>query len=446
MSQQEVVPPHNLEAEKAVLGCVLVNDALVNKVLSIIQPDHFYRDGHSCIWNAMVDMVARNESIDALTLRDELIRRNELDRSGGVAYISSLTDGIPKAANIVSYASIVRDCYQMRQVLQVSEWMKQECKTESVPSRLVSEASSRLSRIVQSISSGAVQFGDAVMDYVSSLISGDAPKPTATGYTDLDRLISGLRPKTLSIVAARPSVGKTAFSLGMADSLASRGNATVFFSLEVSIEQLSAQVLGWRSGVPTADMESGQVSEESYRRVAQASDTFSDYPLFLVESATTMTDVWAWCRRLKSERDLRFVFIDYLQLLTLGRRAENRQLEVSAISRSLKLMAKELDISVVALSQLGRSPEARKDKRPHVSDLRESGALEQDADLAILLFRQDMYSKGETTGTAEAIVAKNRSGPVGVVELAFVSRLAKFGDLERRHQDAGAGDQVSWEA
>ena len=423
--------PHNLDAEKSVLGSVLISNHAINHVLDVIEGNDFFRDAHRRIWEKMLDLTARNEPVDFLTLTNELTKSGELDEVGGPAYISSMTEGVPRSANVKYYARIVRDMSRLRQLVGIGSWISEKAYDADIqPSELLSEASGQLSGVSIRENGGAVSTSDAVMEYVSSVASGTAPLPIQTGLTDLDALVHGIRPKELVIVAARPSVGKTAFTLGLAERLASKGNPGVVFTLEVSTEKLSSQMLAWRSGVPSNDIESGIADESAYARVGTAASGFSGLPLYIVESANTLLEVSGWCRRLHREHGLKFAFIDYLQLMSLGEKAENRQIEISRISRGLKLLAKELGISIVALSQLGRSSEARKDKRPHLSDLRESGALEQDADMAILLFRPEMYSsKDEDAGIAEVIVAKNRNGPSGTVQMAIVKQLAKFDNL-----------------
>jgi len=428
--------PHNLDAEKAVLGSILVDNSRLSQVMVVLRPSDFFRAAHVLIYETMIGLTNRSVNPDLLTLMDELRRNGRLDEVGGAVYITALTDGIPRSANAIQYARIVRDHSRLRETMQIGRWLTEKSvEADVLPAQLLAEASAKLSSVSTSESTGAIEVGEAVTEYVDALTAGTTVLPVPTGFIDLDALIQGLRSKELVIVAARPSVGKTAFGMRLCDSLARSGLPGVVFSLEVSVDKLAAQMVGWRSGVPSARVESGTASEEEFVQAGQAAASFSNVPLLLVESASTLLEVSGWCRRLRTEKQIKFVLIDYLQLLELGQRSENRQLEIAKISRGLKLLAKELDLVVIALSQLGRSLEGRKDKRPMLSDLRESGALEQDADLALLLFRPEMYSpKPEHAGLAEVIVAKNRNGPVGVVKMAFVKELARFDNLAREEE------------
>lgn len=431
--------PHDIAAEKSVLGALLIDQRQAATVMALLKPGDFFRAAHVTIYEAMLSLVSANVAIDLMTLKHELAKAGQVDEVGGLAYLSALTDGVPKASNVAYYASIIKNFASLRRLMDAGEWLAHESASGREAADIADEMSRRLSEAASHHHEGIVSAGEAARQYVSDVTSGTGAVPIPTRFIDLDKLVQGFKPQSLVILAARPSVGKTAMAMAMAKRMAKHGDASVIFSLEVGRDSLSAQLIAGESGVPSALTESGDATVDEYAKVNAALDSLDALPLHYDTSSTSVPQVWNWCRRLKAELGIKLAFIDYLQLLGLGAKADNREREIAMISRSLKLMAKELHIVVVALSQLGRAPEARRDKRPQLSDLRESGALEQDTDLALLLFRQEMYApKEDNEGIAEVIVAKNRSGPVGTVRLAFIKQLARFDNL-------AAGAQT-WEA
>lgn len=429
----ERTAPHDIATEKAVLGALLINPSHYGTVSTVLSSADFFRDAHKRIYAAIRELANSGTAIDLLTVKTRLQASGELDEVGGPAYLSSLTDGIPKSSNVSHYAAIVREHARLREIIFATNTAMAAAYDSDLPAAEVIEKATRaLSSISITEHIGAVHVGVEASKYVTAIAEGTAPVPIPTGFSDLDRLVRGFRPRDLIIIAARPSVGKTAFALNVADRMAQAGKPGLFFSLEVDLDRLSAQLIGWRSRVPTASVESGDATGDEYGRVHEAVANLATLPLYLEDSAYTVNDVWGATRKMKIEHNVEAVFVDYLQLMGSSEKVENREREVALISKSLKMMAKELDVTVVALSQLGRAPEGRRDKRPQLSDLRESGALEQDADMALLLFRAEMYGQtDDNAGIAEVIVGKNRSGPTGVVKLAFLKELARFDNLMR---------------
>lgn len=429
------VLPHNLEAERAVLGALLIEDKHRHVAFSILQPHDFYREAHRAIFSAMMQLSQESVTIDLVTLRAKLDQAGAggLDDVGGPAFVTSLADGVPRSANVEHYAGIVKEHAKRRATISLANDLLTSAYEATEPA--AASIDRVVGKLIDQVGQDARRPVDAyaaAIEYTSSLDAGTSMLPT--GYMDLDELLGGLPVGNLTVVAARPSVGKTTMALGIAEHTAGTGRVAAFFSLEMRRAELGARLASWRSHVETTTLERGGATDAQVARFAEAQASLCELPLFIDDTSSTLVEIDAWCRRLREEHgDLATVVIDYLQLLlpssARGRQA-SRQEEVAAISRGLKRLAKELRVSVVALSQLSRAPENRSDKRPHLSDLRESGALEQDADLAILLFRAEMHKRtDDNEGIAEFIVAKNRTGPVGVVQACFISPLAKFENL-----------------
>jgi replicative DNA helicase len=423
--------PHDLMAERAVLGAVLLDAHALATVAAVVRARDFFRDAHRRIFGAMTVVQAAGAKPDFVTLCDELRKRGELDDVGGPAYIAALVDGMPLQSNVAAHAEIVREKARLRGLLSAANRLLVVAHGEEVPAaRLVEDAVRELTGCVEVSGAGIIVELEAIRQYVAS-VTADEGKPLLTGYADLDALVGGVRPGELVVVAARPSVGKSSFALGLGRAVAQAGRTVLFCSLEMSVRTLAARLLAWESGVPAAKFERSTASEAEYARMMEAAGREERLPLYIEASARTLTEVGAWGRRLRKERELACLIVDYLQLLLPESRHESGEAEVASVVRALKLLAVDLDIPVVALSQLNRAPEQRRDKRPHVSDLRGSGAIEQACDLALLLFREEMYRpKPENAGIAEVIVAKNRNGPVGTVRLQFEKALAKFNNLE----------------
>lgn len=428
------VLPHSLDAERAVLGAILVDAKAWAHAASTMRDVDFFRDAHRRIFVAMRALVERSVAVDFVTLREELQRSGILEECGGPAYLASLSDGVPHALNVENYASIVREKARLRNVIFSANRAVAAAYEAKLPAATVADdAVNQLTAAIGADVGGTVTAAAAVQSYGDALASGTAGQALLTGFVDVDDLVGGFRPADLVIVAARPSAGKTSWMLGAAQHMARAGAVVLFFTLETTPHGLASRLLAWRSGVPAAATERGTASQSQYERFSAAWGALveEDVPLIFEPTASTMTEIGAWCRRVKQERgSLGCVVIDYLQLLLAEGRHESQQAEIAAISRSLKRLGKELQLPVVALSQLSRAPEGRADKRPHLSDLRGSGALEQDADIGILLFRPEMHKRtDDNAGIAEVIVAKHRNGPTGVLRLAFDSQLAKFSNL-----------------
>lgn len=417
--------PKDLDAEKAVLGALLVSPAQWADVATRLNAADFFRAAHHDIYVAIAALLSRGVAPDLVTLADEL--GVKLADAGGRAYLAGLVDGVPKSSNAGHYATIVREKARLRRLAALGEEITGRALGGAASSaELAVEAVAALDRALGHTAGGLVTMREAVADYLGHVSSGDAPAITS-GYADLDRLIGGFNAGDLIVVAGRPSTGKSSWALGSALA-ASEVGATLFFSREMSQRRLASRLLAWRSGVQTAKIEQGHATEEEFGRVAAAAD--HDLPLYIESMAETVQEMAAWCRKLKQQLPLVMVVVDYLQLLLPERRRDSMENEIAGISAGLKNMAKELKVAVVALSQLSRAPEARKDKRPTMADLRGSGAIEQDCDVCVLLFREEMHKPtDENHGVAEAIVAKNRDGPVGVVRLQFEKSLAQFRDM-----------------
>ncbi len=437
------VPPQNIEAEQAVLGAILLENEALFTALEIIKADDFYKQSHQKIFAAMVELAEEQEPIDLVTVTAKLSDQQELEQVGGVRYLTELANAVPTAANVDYYAGIVEEKALLRRLIRTATEIVQNgySGAEDVK-QLLSDAEQRIMEISnRKNSSGFVAIKDVLMEVferVEFLFNNrDGETGIASGFTDLDRMTSGFQRSDLIIVAARPSVGKTAFALNIAQNVGVRTGETVaIFSLEMGAAQLVQRMLCAESNVDANKLRTGELEPEDWEKLTMAIGTLSEAKIFIDDSPTlTVMDIRSKCRRLKQEHGLGMVVIDYLQLIQgRGRSGENRQQEVSEISRTLKAIARELDVPVIALSQLSRSVEQRQDKRPMMSDLRESGSIEQDADIVAFLYRDDYYDQeSEKKNIIEIIIAKQRNGPVGTVELVFLKNYNKFVNLDRAH-------------
>jgi replicative DNA helicase len=438
------VPPQNIEAEQAVLGAILLDSEALVVCQERIRAEDFYRTAHQRIFEAMTELSEENEPIDLVTLTAKLKDKQLLEEVGGVSYLSELANAVPTAANVDYYAAIVEEKSMLRRLIrEATEIVTNGYSGVEDVGELLSEAERRILNIANRRSSGFIPIKDALMDvferieYLHTNRGGTTGIPS--GFIDLDRMTSGFQRSDLIIVAARPSVGKTAFALNIAQNVGVRSKETVaIFSLEMSAAQLVQRMICAEANVDAGRLRTGFLESEDWEKVTMAIGTLAEAPIYIDDSPTiTVADIRAKCRRLKKERGLGLIVIDYLQLIQgRGKPGENRQQEVSEISRTLKAIARELDVPVIALSQLSRSVEQRQDKRPLMSDLRESGSIEQDADIVAFLYRDDYYDKeSERQNIIEIIIAKQRNGPVGTVELAFLKNFNKFVNLDRTHQE-----------
>ncbi|ODS56361.1 MAG: replicative DNA helicase [Acidobacteria bacterium SCN 69-37] len=443
--------PHNLEAERCVLGAVLINNHAFNQASEIIDSEDFYRDAHRRIFDRMVSLSERSLPIDLVTLKDELGRAGELDDVGGPAYIAGLTDGVPRSANIEHYARIVKERSTLRRLIQAtSDVLARAHDAEEDADLLLDEAERSIFAIADDrMRTGFVKVGDLVdagyqmiekLQQQRGLVTG-----VPSGFTDLDEMTSGFQPSDLIIVAARPAMGKTSFVLNMALNAATQADKTIgIFSLEMSKEQLFMRMLTSEARVDQHRFRGGFLGEQDYARLVDAFARLHDAKVYLDDTPSAgILEMRAKCRRLKMEHGLDLIVIDYLQLMQGRGRFESRQQELATISRNLKILAKELHVPIIALSQLSRATETRSDHRPQLSDLRESGALEQDADIVMFIFREEMYPvegqvNPETEGVAEIIIGKQRNGPTGTARLAFLKQYTRFENLA---QGQGAYDR-----
>jgi replicative DNA helicase len=438
---QERTLPHNAEAERTVLGAILVDNQAFNSAAEILGREDFYRDAHRRVFEAMAALAERSQPIDLVTLKDELVRRGALEAAGGATYLASLLDGVPRITSVEHWSRLIKEKAVLRNLIHAGNRIvttAYEAGDEAAV--LLDQAEKTIFDIAEKrIRAGFVGMDEIVKESFRTIDQLSQSKELVTGlptgFVDLDEMTSGLQKGDLVIVAARPAMGKTSFCLNIAQHVSLRVGETVgIFSLEMSKEQLALRLLCADARIDAQRMRTGKLNEKDWARLAKAYTDLSQSKIFIDDSATvTPLEMRAKCRRLKAEHGLGLVIVDYLQLVTGGGRVENRQQEISQISRSLKGMAKELSCPVVALSQLSRAPEARTDKRPQLSDLRESGAIEQDADIVMFIFREEEYKPtDENRGIAEIIIGKQRNGPTGSRKLAFIREFTRFENLEWR--------------
>jgi replicative DNA helicase len=435
---QEKTLPHNLEAERTVLGAVLVDNAAFSSAAEVLTREDFYRESHRRIFEAMAVLAERSQPIDLVTLKNELTRGGALEAAGGAAYLGSLLDGVPRITNVEHWSRIIKERAVLRNLIHASNRIVQSCfEGEDEAAVLLDRAEKAIFDIAERrIRQGFVGIREIVKESFRTIDQLSQSKEMVTGlptgFVDIDEMTSGLQKGELVIVAARPAMGKTSFCLNVAQHASMRAGETVgIFSLEMSKEQLVLRMLCSDSRVDAHKLRTGRLQEKDWARLAKAYADLSASKVFIDDSSTlSPLEMRAKCRRLRAEHGLGLVIVDYLQLVTSTGRVENRQQEISAISRSLKGLAKELSVPVVALSQLSRAPEARTDRRPQLSDLRESGALEQDADIVMFIYREDEHKPTpENQGIAKIIIAKQRNGPIGSANLAFINQYTRFENI-----------------
>lgn len=440
---EQRIPPQNVEAEQAVLGAMLLSHDAVIVAMEKLQSQDFYRDVHRIIFEAMEHLHRENKEIDVITLPDELKRMKKLDDVGGLEYVLNLPNLVGSAANIEYYANIVAEKALARNLISTcTELTTEAYDGQKETEALLDDAERRILQLSDTKNRGDFASVGAVvevtLDKITKLYENKAGLTgLPTGFRDLDRMTSGLQPSDLILVAARPSMGKTAFTLNIAQNVGVRQHKTVaFFSLEMSQEQLVQRLLCQIAHIDSQKLRTGQLnSDEEWTRLTDACDKLYESPIYIDDTpGISVAEMRSKVRRLKSEHGLDLIIVDYLQLMQ-GRNAESRQQEISEISRSLKALARELKVPLIALSQLSRSVESRQDKRPMLSDLRESGALEQDADIVSFLYREDYYDKEtENQHITEVILAKHRNGPVGSVKLYFKNEFTLFLNLDTQHE------------
>ena len=431
--------PSNVDAERSLLGSILVNNENYYRVVEFLRPEDFYLDSHRVIFRNMTTLMENSRAIDLITLQDELLRAASLESSGGIGYLSGLLEGIPHLVNIDHYIEIVRDKALLRQMISTASKTIAECFDQAEPAdAILDQAEQALFNLSEHrTKSGFVAVQDMHEEAQRLLTKLYEDKEmitgVATGFTDLDRMTSGFQPGDLVILAARPSMGKTALALNVAQYVALKKSLPVgIFSLEMSKQQLLMRFLCAESLVDAHKVRTGYIGKDDFRQLIDALATVTRAPLYIDDSSSlTIMEMRAKSRRLKAEHGLSLLIVDYLQLMSGYGRVENRVQEISGISRGLKALAKELEVPIIALSQLSRAPEQRQgDHRPQLSDLRESGSIEQDADVVLFIYREEVYKKDEETeGKADLIISKQRNGPIGTVRLAFLKQYTKFENL-----------------
>jgi len=434
------VPPHNNEAEQSVIGAIFLDPQALITAAEVLMPEDFYRLAHQKIFNTMLVLSDKGQAIDVVTVTEELSATKELENVGGISYITEIASSVPTAANIFHYAKIVEEKGLLRRLIRVATTIVEDGYTrEDEVEALLSEAEKKMMEVSNRKNSGDFKhIKDVLVQTYDNIELLHTQKGDVTGipsgFTDLDKLTAGFQRNDLIIVAARPSVGKTAFALNIAQNVATKTNENVaIFSLEMGADQLVMRMLCAEGNIDAQVMRTGALQDEDWRKLTMAMGSLSNAGIFIDDAAgIRVNEIRSKCRRLQQEHGLGMIIIDYLQLISgSGRAGENRQQEVSDISRTLKAIARELEVPVIALSQLSRGVEQRQDKRPMLSDLRESGSIEQDADIVSFLYREDYYDKEtENENIIEIIIAKQRNGPTGTVKLAFAKEFNKFVNVD----------------
>ncbi|MBH5300917.1 replicative DNA helicase [Corynebacterium silvaticum] len=435
-------PPHDVEAEQGVLGAMLLSPQTVIEIVEVLTPEDFYRPAHQLIYSAMIDLFSDNKEIDPVIVAARLDRNNDLERVGGAPYLHTLISSVPTAANARYYAEIVAEKALLRQLVDAGTRVVQLGYEGTEGAEIESVIDLAQQEVFKVNQKGSAEdytvLGDIIgptmeeLDDISA--HGGLAMGVPTGFIDLDNLTNGLHGGQMIIVAARPGVGKSTLALDFVRSCAIKNEkAAVIFSLEMSKSEIAMRLISAEAEVRLSDMRSGKLDDAAWSKLAIRVGQIEQAPIFIDDSANlTMMEIRSKARKLKQKYDLQMIVVDYLQLMSSGRRVESRQQEVSEFSRQLKLLAKELDVPLIAISQLNRGPESRTDKRPQLADLRESGSLEQDADMVMLLYRPDSQDKeNERAGEADIILAKHRGGPIDTVQVAHQLHYSRFVDMAR---------------
>lgn len=435
------VPPQNIEAEQSVLGAVLLDREAASRCTEVLRAEDFYREPHRRIYEAVIALTLRNEAVDVITVGEELRHSGQLDAAGGLSYLSDLTASVPATANAPHYARIVAEKALLRDLLRAANEIAEAVFTGTEDAdALVDQAENRIFQIAEARRTGRsfVPLKDVLMQAFANLEhlyehKGEVVGVT-TGLTELDKLLTGFHPSELIVLAARPSQGKTTLALNMATAAAHRGTGVGFFSLEMSADQLAMRLLCSEAGVPSERLRSGFLADQDWPNISRALGRLSEVNLYIDDTPNiAIMDLRARARRMKAECGIDLLVVDYLQLMHTRGRTESRQQEIAEISRSLKALARELEVPVLALSQLSRAVESRENRRPQLSDLRESGAIEQDADVVMFIYQDPKLSEDPSRRfEMELIVAKQRNGPTGPVPIIFRRDLGRFGDRSPR--------------
>ena len=439
------IPPHDIEAEQAILGSMLTDKDAVIAAIEVLKEDSFYREDNKLIFNAITNLYSRNEPIDIITVKAELVELGALERVGGLEYLVELPERVPTTANVERYIKIVDEKAMLRRLItSANELISLGYDESENVDNIMDMAEKKIFDLAsKKNTAGYAVMKDILVESFAELerLYNQKGNVTgiSTGFYDLDNVTAGLHNSDLIIVAARPAMGKSAFAINLAANAAVQSNVpAVIFNLEMSKEQIGNRILCSEALVDSNKIRTGQIEDEDWMKLAQTLGRISDAPIYIDDTpGISVMEIRAKCRKLKLEKNIGLIVIDYLQLISgSGKKNTSREQEISEISRSLKILAKELNVPVIALSQLSRAPEQRPDHRPMLSDLRESGAIEQDADIVMFLYRDDYYNKEtEKPGIAEVIIAKQRGGSTGTVELIWKGNYTKFLNLERRFDD-----------
>ncbi|ADK17272.1 MULTISPECIES: replicative DNA helicase [Clostridium] len=436
--------PHNIEAEQGVIGSMLIDKTSIAEAMEVLNTEDFYKDSHKVIFDSILDLYKKDIAVDIITLTENLKSRSKLEAAGGITYISELSGSIVSTANLKSYIKIVKDKSVLRKLIRASTKIIEESYknqddvvgTIDMAEKSIFDLSSN--RKVSDFEPMNVVLERGFTEIERLFNNKGETTGVASGFRELDAKTSGFQKGDMVLVAARPSMGKTTFALNIAEYAALReGKKIAMFSLEMSKEQLAYKLLCSEAHVDMLNLRTGNLEDKDWENIARASGPLAAAKIFIDDTAgITIMEMRSKCRRLKMEHGIDMIVVDYLQLMSGGKGSENRQQEVSEISRSIKALAKEMECPVIALSQLSRAPEARTDHRPMLSDLRESGSIEQDADIVMFLYRDEYYDKDtEDKNVAECIIAKQRNGPTGTVKLAWMGQFSKFGNLDVIHQE-----------
>jgi len=431
------IPPQNQEAEESLLGAILIDNENLLDILEVLTPEDFYKSAHGIIFSAITELFNEDEPVDLITLSNKLREKGEFEKAGGAFFLAKLTDTVPLPSNSKHYAKIVREKATLRRLIEKAAHITKLCyQDDGNVSDVIDFAENAIFEISENKTSpGFFRISNIVQDAIDVIEERQLNKALVTGvetgFSKFDEMTAGLQKSDFIIIAGRPSMGKTALGMNIARNAAVNNNIPVaIFSLEMSKEQLAMRLLCSEARIDSSKIRSGFLSKEDFSKITDAAGVLSEAPIYIDDSPrTSAMEIRTKARRLKMEKDLGMVVIDYVQLMKTRSDIERRDLEISDISRSLKILAKELDIPVVALSQLNRKLEERQDKRPVLSDLRESGALEQDADVVTFIYRDEVYNKSEDNpniGKAEILIRKQRNGPIGVVPLTFLSSCTRF--------------------
>ncbi|WP_142413690.1 replicative DNA helicase [Hathewaya massiliensis] len=434
--------PYNIEAEQSVLGSMLKDRTAIAGAVEMLKGEDFYKDSHKVIFNTILSLYQKDIPVDMITLLEELKSTSKIEESGGITYVTEVNNSVISTANVNSYINIVKDKSTLRKLIKSSTEIIEECyENQNDVESVIDSAESKIFNIAENKSSSDFEHMSTVLERgflnIERIYNNKGQlNGVPSGFNELDSKTSGFQKGDMILIAARPSMGKTTFALNIAEYAALReGKQVAVFSLEMSKEQLAYKLLCSQANVDMLKLRTGDLDDKDWENIAKASGPLSTAKIFIDDTAgTTIMEMRSKCRKLKIEHGIDLIVIDYLQLMAGTGRSESRQQEVSEISRSIKALAKEMECPIIALSQLSRAPEQRADHRPMLSDLRESGSIEQDADLVMFLYRDEYYNKEtEDKNIAECIIAKQRNGPVGTVKLAWLGQYSKFGNLDITH-------------